>query len=204
MRAANILHLGIKELRSLLRDPIMVVLVIYAFTFSIYTAATAQPETLHKAAIAIVDEDRSPLSMRIADSFFPPHFLRPVFITQSEMDTRMDNGLDTFALNIPPDFQRDVLAGRNPSLQLNVDATRMSQAFTGSGYIQSMVLNEVNAFVQGYQANAQILRECHEFAIVGRAAAFSSQAEHSLRVHFVFLFFHQTECLVHDPLGLIQ
>jgi len=154
MRVANVLHLGIKELRSLLRDPMMVILIVYAFTFSIYTAATAMPETLHKAPIAIVNEDRSPLSMRIVDAFYPPHFLPPVIITQTEMDARMDRGLDTFALTIPPDFQRDVLAGRSPAMQLNVDATRMSQAFTGSGYIQSILTGEVNAFVQGYRATA--------------------------------------------------
>ena len=72
MRPANILHLGIKELRSLLRDPVMLVLIVYAFTLSIYSAATVMPETLHKAPIAIVDEDRSQLSMRIADVFYPP------------------------------------------------------------------------------------------------------------------------------------
>jgi hypothetical protein len=33
----NIFHLGIKELRSLLRDPIMLVLIVYAFTLAIYT-----------------------------------------------------------------------------------------------------------------------------------------------------------------------
>jgi hypothetical protein len=62
MRAANILHLGVKELRSLMRDPMMVVLIAYAFTYGVYTAATAMPETLNKAPIAIVDEDRSALS----------------------------------------------------------------------------------------------------------------------------------------------
>lgn len=153
MRAANFLHLGVKEFRSLLRDPIMLVLIIYAFTLSIYTAATALPETLHKAPIAIVDEDRSPLSLRIADAFYPPYFLPPVLITQAEMDARMDAGLDTFALNIPPGFQRDVLAGRSPALQLNVDATRMSQAFTGSGYIQAIVAGEVNAFVNSQRSD---------------------------------------------------
>lgn len=66
MRADNILHLGIKELWSLVRDPMMLVLIVYAFTASIYTAATAAPETLHKAPIAIVDEDQSPLSARIS------------------------------------------------------------------------------------------------------------------------------------------
>ncbi|MBS0261473.1 MAG: ABC transporter permease [Planctomycetes bacterium] len=153
MSMANILHLGIKELRSLSRDPVMLVLIVYAFTLSIYSRAKAQPETLNKAPIAIVDEDQSPLSARIVGAFYPPYFLRPVMITHAEMDARMDAGLDTFALDIPPEFQRDVLAGRAPSIQLNVDATRMSQAFNGSGYIRTIVSDEVQAFVQRHRQN---------------------------------------------------
>lgn len=106
MRLKHVLHLGIKELFSLLRDPVMLVLVVYVFTLSIYTRATAIPETLHKAPIAVVDEDRSPLSQRITDAFYPPYFLAPKVIDQAEMDARMDAGLDTFAINIPPEFQR--------------------------------------------------------------------------------------------------
>lgn len=144
----NIAQLGIKELYSLLRDPIMLVLIVYAFSFSIYTAATAMPETLHKAPIAVIDEDRSPLSERIVDALYPPYFMPPTRITLSELDARMDAGLDTFALYIPASFQRDVLAGRAPTIQLSVDATRMSQAFTGSGHIQTIVLDQVNEFVR--------------------------------------------------------
>jgi ABC-2 type transport system permease protein len=149
MRPGNILHLGVKELRSLIRDPVMLVLIVYAFTLGVYSAATATPEVLNKAPIAIVDEDRSPLSERIVSAFYPPYFLPPAMITWSDMDAGMDEGLYTFALDIPSDFQRDVLAGRQPNVQLNVDATRMSQALTGSGYIQSIVTGEVNAFVLG-------------------------------------------------------
>lgn len=151
MRLDNIRQLGMKELRSLARDPIMQMLIVFAFTVSVYSGATAMPETLNKAPIAIVDEDRSPLSGRIVDAFYPPHFLTPVMISQIEMDTRMDTGIDTFALNIPPDFQRDLLAGRQPTIQLNVDATRMSQAFTGSGYIQTMISFEVAEFFRRYR-----------------------------------------------------
>lgn len=92
-----------------------------AFSLSTYTAATAIPETLHKAPIAIVDEDRSQLSTRIIDALYPPYFLPPILITTAEMDARMDAGLGTFALHIPAGFQRDVLAGRAPALQLNVE-----------------------------------------------------------------------------------
>lgn len=152
MRLANIVSLGVKELRSLGRDPIMMALIVYAFTAAIYTAATAMPETLNKAQVAIVDEDHSALSARIASAFYPPYFSTPTFATAAEMDSLMDSGLITFALDIPPNFQRDVLAGRQPDLQLNVDATRMSQAFTGGGYIQSIVATETAAFLQRYRA----------------------------------------------------
>jgi len=151
MRVTNVFHLGVKELYSLVRDPIMLVLIVYAFTISVHTAATAMPETLNKAPIAIVNEDQSPLSWRIVSAFYPPHFMPPELIDQAEMDVRLDAGLATFALDIPPNFQRDLLAGRRPTIQLNVDATRMSQAFTGSGYIQSIVSDEVRAFAQRYR-----------------------------------------------------
>lgn len=140
MRALhNIFHLGIKEILSLLRDPIMLVLIVWAFTLSIHMAATAMPDTLHEAPIAIVDEDGGPLALRLRDSFQRPYFLPPMLIDTAAMDARMDAGLDTFALHIPDGFQRDLLAGRSPTLQLNVDATRMSQAFIGSAYIQAIV-----------------------------------------------------------------
>ena len=153
---ANIWRLGIKELWSLVRDPMMLVLIVYIFTVSIYVAATAMPESLHKAAIAIVDEDDSPLSARIVASFYPPHFTTPRLITLAEMDAGMDNGTYTFVLDIPPNFQREVLAGLAPAVQLNVDATRMSQAFTGSGYIQQIVAGEVGEFVQRHRSAAQL------------------------------------------------
>ena len=151
---ANIYRLGIKELWSLARDPMMLVLIAYSFTVSIYVAGTAMPETLHKAPIAVVDEDGSPLTARIASLFYPPHFKHPAMIPLARVDPGMDAGDYTFVLDLPPDFQRDVLAGRSPTIQLNVDATRMSQAFTGSSYIQQMVLAEVDEFVQRTNAVA--------------------------------------------------
>lgn len=68
-------------------------------------------------------------------------------ITATEMDAGLDAGRYTFAVNIPPNFQRDVLAGRQPDIQINVDATRMSRAFTGNSYIQNIISGEVNSFV---------------------------------------------------------
>ncbi|UYN93629.1 MAG: ABC transporter permease [Enhydrobacter sp.] len=155
MRLANIIGLGLKELRGLGRDPMMLGLIVFAFSISIYTASTSMPEQLNQTPIAIVDEDRSPLSTRIVDAFMPPYFMKPPLISPHEMDRRMDAGLDTFALDIPPDFQRHLLDGDRPSIQLNVDATRMSQAFAGSGYVQSIVSGEIDSFLRRYRGNTQ-------------------------------------------------
>lgn len=154
MRIGNVVQLGIKELRGLSRDFVMLFLLGWAFSIGLYQQATVAPESLNKAPISIVDEDRSPLSARITDAFYPPHFLPPKLITMSEMDRRMDTGLDTFALDIPPNFQRDVLNGRPSRIQLNVDATRVSQAFAGGGYIQNIVLGEITDFVRHYRSAA--------------------------------------------------
>ncbi|MBN9369362.1 MAG: ABC transporter permease [Comamonadaceae bacterium] len=151
---ANIYRLGIKELWGLWRDPAMLVLIVFMFGFSVYSAARSMPETLHRAPIAIVDEDASPLSLRIASAFYPPQFMPPAAVAQGEVDAGMDAGIYTFALIIPPGFQRDVLAGRAPALQLAVDATRMTQAFNGAGAIGQIVQGEVAAFVQRYRGAA--------------------------------------------------
>ena len=112
MHAKNILHLGVKELWSLAHDPILLLLIAYVFTVDIYSVATGAADTLHKTPLAIVDEDQSPLSLRIVRGFQMPWFLPPKLVTGANMDARMDAGLDTFALDIPPRFQEDVLAGR--------------------------------------------------------------------------------------------
>jgi len=151
-KLANILRLGRKELWSLWRDPMMLILIVYTFTVSIYTAATAMPQTLHGASIAIADEDQSAVSARIAAAFYPPQFVPPDMITPQEMEAGLDTGKYTFVLDIPPDFQRDLLAGRSVEIQLNIDATRMSQAFTGNGYIRQIVTDEVGEFARRYRS----------------------------------------------------
>ena len=154
MNLGHVLYLGIKELRGLWRDPILLFLVFYCLTVAVYTQATVAPELLNRAPISVVDEDRSPLSGRIVDAFYPPRFTPAKTITISEMDRRMDEGLDTFALDIPPHFQRDVLDGRTARIQLNIDATRVSQAFAGGGYVQTIVLGEIAEFLQHYRSAA--------------------------------------------------
>lgn len=152
----NIFNLGIKELRSLARDKAMVILIIFAFTVSIYSSATAVPGSLHNAPVAIADQDQSQLSNRIINSLYPPYFKKPAMISSYQIDELLDDGSYTFGVDIPPNFQKDVLAGRTPAIQVNVDATRMTQAFIGSGYIQNIALAEINEFLAKYRSTQNL------------------------------------------------
>lgn len=160
----NILRLGIKELRSLYADPVLLILMLYTFTLAIYQVAQNVRMEVEDAAIAIVDEDRSQLSYRLADAFLPPQFKTPVEIGAAQVDAGLENGDFIFALTIPPDFERDLLAGRRPELQLDVDATAMSLAGNGAVYIENIVLREVAA-AQGLAASTAL-----PFEVVVRAA----------------------------------
>jgi len=142
----NIFFLGIKELRGLFRDYMLLILIVYAFSLGIYITGNATNDTITNAAIAIVDEDHSKLSERLFDAFFQPMFLPAEEIRLDEIDKYMDEGKYTFVLVIPSEFEKDVLAGREPVIQLNIDATRMSQAFTGGGYIQQMIAREIAGY----------------------------------------------------------
>jgi ABC-2 type transport system permease protein len=148
-RLRNIFSLGVKELYSLLRDPVLLFLIAWAFTVGIITPGKGAGEaSVHNARIGIVDEDGSSLSQRIAASFYPPYFRPPQQIAYADVERLMDRGRITFVLVIPSQFERDVIAGRAPDLQLLVDATRMKQAGIGAGYVKRIVNGQVAEFLQ--------------------------------------------------------
>jgi len=145
----NIFNLSIKELKTLFYDKVMVLLVIYSFSFAIYIGGTQTSTELHNASIAFVDSDKTELSHRIIDAFYKPRFNTPEVISYDEVDKRMDSGYFTFIIMIPTDFEKDVLSGISPDILVNIDATRMTQAGIGSGYIQNIITQEVQTFLKG-------------------------------------------------------
>ena len=152
----NIWHLGIKELRSLWQDKILLIFVVMAFTFMIYTAGSAGSMELNNAPGAVVDEDRSVLSTRIINSLQQPWFQQPDLVRFDQIDELLDRGTHTFALVIPEGFERSIRQGKPGSLQLNIDATRMSQAFIGAGYIQQFAATETAEFVEPGSATTEL------------------------------------------------
>ena len=154
-RLANIYRLGVKEFFSLRRDLVMVGLIVYAFTYAVYAPTQHAQTELKNASIAVVDEDRSQLSQRLRDALLQPLFQPPAELAANEIDAAMDSGSYTFVIDIPPKFEADVLAGRQPELQINVDATAMTHAGHGATYLQQIIAQEIREFMRGKGAALQ-------------------------------------------------
>src|SRR5271170_6522057 len=144
---SDIFWLGTKELRSFLRDFVLLGLVIYSFSLAIMAQAQSSSQEVHNASVGIVDEDHSELSRRITQVFLPPYFQKPQPIAERDIVPLMNAGRYTFVLDIPPNFERDVVGGREPAIQLDVDATAMVQAGLGSDYAQQIITTEIQNFL---------------------------------------------------------
>ena len=156
----HIIQLGIKELLSLFRDPVLLFLIAYSFTFSVYTPSKSAVMDVINASVAVVDEDHSTLSRRIRDALLPPLFLPPAEIPFSEINRAMDEGKYTFIIDIPPKFEHDLTKGITPTVEIITDATAMSQAGRGPGYLQKIILSEVNQYLarQGKRQTRDLVR----------------------------------------------
>lgn len=151
---SNIFWLGTKELRSFFSDWVLLGFVIYSFSLAIISQAQSNSQELYHASIAMVDEDHSELSRRITHAFLMPYFKPPATIAATDIERLMNAGKYTFVVDIPPNFQRDVLAGHQPGLQINVDATAMVQAGLGSGYAEQIINTEISQFLSHAEATA--------------------------------------------------
>lgn len=153
---ANVYRLGVKELRSLVFDPVLLLLIVYVFTLAIYAVATGAKLEVLNASVAYVDEDRSALSGRIISAILPPEFDTPVEISADRIDASMNSGAFVFVLRFPPNFEADLLAGRKSEIQLNVDATAMAQAGNGTVFLQSIIQAETAKFLSGNENAAAL------------------------------------------------
>ena len=153
----NIYRLMIKELRSFRSDPIMLLLVAYSFTIAIHAAATGASTEATNLSVGIVDEDHSDLSRRIADGLTPPTFKSVIQLKAADIDPTMNAQRVLYVIEIPPKFEADILAGRQPTVEIDVDATAAAQAFNGMTYIQNVINDYVTQFITGREGGIGVL-----------------------------------------------
>jgi len=139
---ANIAWLGRKEVLSVLRDWLLLALVVYAFGPGTYFQARSAADQVNNVAVAIADNDRSPLSRAMREALYGPWFQTPELIESGRVQEVMDDDLFTFVLELPHGMSADLRAGNAVTVQLNVDATDVMQATVGANYIRAILTRE--------------------------------------------------------------
>src|SRR6185503_19342545 len=127
----NVWHtfqLGLKEIVSLARDPVLLFLIAYSFTFSIYTPSKSAVMDVVNASIAVVNEDDSQAARAVREAMLPPLFLPAAEIPFNEINRDMDRGRYTFVVSLPQKFEQDLARDARPTVEIISDATAMSQA----------------------------------------------------------------------------
>src|ERR1700757_364916 len=114
----HIFQLGIKELLSLFRDPVLIFLIFYSFTFAVYTPSKSAVMDVVNASIAIVNEDDSEAGRTIREAMLPPLFLPAGQIDFQDINRDMDRGKYTFVVDVPPRFQADLQKDLKPTIQI--------------------------------------------------------------------------------------
>lgn len=145
-----------KEWRVLVREPVMIGLLVFEFVFAVLLAGSTHGTGVNNASVGIVDHDHSALTERITAVLRRPYFLPAKPVNALDVDAAMDEGRVTFILQFPPHFAADLVAGRRTTAELLVDATAMTQAFNGAGYIQNFVNDEIADYLMPRQTETRV------------------------------------------------
>lgn len=130
-----------KEFLHVLRDRRTLTLVVLMPFLQLTIYGYAINTDVKHLATALYDEDHTPLSRRLVQAFEQSAYFDVRRRVQSSDALRhaLDRGQVKVGLHIPPDFTKDLLAGRQATLQLLIDGTDSNPANTALNTSQAIV-----------------------------------------------------------------
>lgn len=126
----------LKELRQLARDTVLLVFIVYIFTFHIIIAAGGMETELRRAGVLVHDADRSVAARELVYRFRPPYFEFRAEVADPDAGLRLlDRGRAKVLLDIPSRFEQTLQDGeRTAVIQLLVDTSNANSGFLASNY----------------------------------------------------------------------
>lgn len=135
-----------RETMEILRDPIRLVFALLgpiALMLAMGYGITFDVENL---SYSTLDQDQSRESRMFLDSVSSSRYFdeRPPIKDFAELDRRMKAGDISLAIVIPPNYGRDLLAGRIPEIGAWLDGSNTTRAETGRGYLQGALYSHLS------------------------------------------------------------
>ncbi|MAY60611.1 MAG: multidrug ABC transporter ATP-binding protein [Rhizobiales bacterium] len=136
----RMLSYAMRETVELRRDPIRGALAILGSMILMLVIGYGINMDVEDLRFAVLDFDNSTVSRDYVDQISGSRYFIPQapIIDYGQMDQRMRDGTLDLAIEIPPEFGRDLQRGRNVEVGGWIDGSNPSRAETVLGYVQGM------------------------------------------------------------------
>ena len=131
---------SLREAMELLRDPIRLTVALLGTAFLMLVFGYGITFDVENLTYAALDRDQTPESRTYLEGLAGSRYFeeQPPLGSHREMDHRLRSGDITLAIEIPPNFGRDLLRGRTPQVAAWIDGAMPFRAETIRGYLQGL------------------------------------------------------------------
>jgi len=135
----RILGLVRKEFAQILRDPPLMIILIWAFTAAVYTSGRGRATETTNVATAVYDLSRSPASREFLSHLQPPYFKTVAYLEhEADLERWLNDGKAAIVVIVPPEFQREIDGGGPARVQVLTDGALAMQATVSVAYIAAI------------------------------------------------------------------
>jgi ribosome-dependent ATPase len=129
-----------REALELRRDPIRLTLALLGNALLMLVMGYGITMDVENLSFAVLDRDQSTLSQNYALNLAGSRYFseKPPITDYDDLDRRMRSGKLSLAIEIPPDFGRDLKRGRQPQVGAWIDGAMPTRAETIRAYVQAM------------------------------------------------------------------
>lgn len=139
----RLLAYSLRETLEIMRDPVRLVFAFLGTVILLFVLGYGISLDVEDIPFAVMDRDQSPESRDYIQSLAGSRYFqekKPLY-SDNEMDERMRSGELGVAIEIPPDYGKDMRHGKQPSVSVFVDGSMPYRAETIKGYMQGFHLN---------------------------------------------------------------
>lgn len=130
-----------KELVGFIRSWQLVFVILYAFTIEVYIAGSGIEIKPRNVAVGYVDYTGGGLSQQILSHLHAPEFSPPrAFESQEALNRAIFDKEIIVGLIFNPEFEKEWFSHKGPQLDVLLDATAASQAYTTLNYLQNITM----------------------------------------------------------------
>lgn len=133
---------SVRESKELLRDPVRLLFALFGALFMMVIFGYGISLDVEHIAFAALDQDQSPHSRAYLEAFRSSRYFdeRAPIANADELHRRLQRSELKLALEIPPGFGRDLLAGRQPQVAAWIDGGMPFRAETSRNYVEAVHL----------------------------------------------------------------